>query len=335
MSVPESLFGSSVQSLWSRRGKSQRTRRVVANATSALLTTGTGDAVGKTSAEITVLMGQAEESFVRGDFESVISLLSSITKKAPTMPEPYSMLALMYAERGYPAQALQLYVLAASFSPKNIELWSRVLAFAMDISEYGQALIAVNRCIKLTPETSSSSSFDDYHILRIVILIKMGKIPLSFEAIAHYRQRNPADLKSLIRVGEVYLEEGIKSAAMNCFQAFLRDCFLPPFAIKPLISASRDELEWLGAQMESGLLYHTVKQNCLVLLSFNSFEIPQAPPSPVDLQALIDLLESLFELFHSVSAMHPPVMTTAEFPNELFLLLGCAKLILGGESSHA
>ena len=71
-------------------------------------------------------MGDAETAFSTGEDDRAIAILSEVTKKAPSLPEPYSMLALIFDNKGHKMYALQLYALAASFTSRSIELWSKV-----------------------------------------------------------------------------------------------------------------------------------------------------------------------------------------------------------------
>eukprot|EP01037_Dinobryon_pediforme_P022861 gene22861-24151_t len=132
-----SLFGFDAASLWSRSNRKRKS--------GSGLTSGTN-----LPADIAKSLGDAETCYVRGEYDQAIQLLSDVTKKAPRLAEPYSILALIYEETGDQKHALQLYALAAAFSKRNLELWRKVLSLSMQMGEYQQAAVALARCLALS-----------------------------------------------------------------------------------------------------------------------------------------------------------------------------------------
>lgn len=51
-------------------------------------------------------------------------------KAAPHVAAPYNTLGLIYEELGRPKDALQVYVLAAHFTPKDSGVWIRLVDMA-------------------------------------------------------------------------------------------------------------------------------------------------------------------------------------------------------------
>jgi len=82
--------------------------------------------------------GQAELSFINGDNDEAIALLSQVTSRAPKLSEPYIILALIYESFQDPLRALQLYVLAGSYTPfrDSLSIWLKVAELATQIGMY-------------------------------------------------------------------------------------------------------------------------------------------------------------------------------------------------------
>lgn len=79
--------------------------------------------------------GQAELSFINGDNDEAIALLSQVTSRAPKLAEPYSILALIYESFNDHLRALQLYALAGTYTPfrDSLSIWMKVAELATQI----------------------------------------------------------------------------------------------------------------------------------------------------------------------------------------------------------
>jgi hypothetical protein len=171
------LFGPGVEELWLQQKKRRRL---------SLNTGGTSSNYGVTtgsnlSPEISKQLGEAEQSYINGNNEEAISILSQITKQAPKLAEPYKILALIYEQiPNSDLQVLQLYLLAAIYTNKDLYLWEKVYFYAKRCNECNQMLLAINRCISLQRKQPI------YYQERIRILIKLGKIKMIKEFISSY-----------------------------------------------------------------------------------------------------------------------------------------------------
>ncbi|KAJ1415001.1 hypothetical protein B484DRAFT_162644 [Ochromonadaceae sp. CCMP2298] len=85
------LFGPGVANVWKRKRKQR-----------------TGLTAGRTlPPELTLKLGEAELFFINGDNSRAIELLSEVSMQAPKLPEPYSIMALIYESSGDMLRALQ------------------------------------------------------------------------------------------------------------------------------------------------------------------------------------------------------------------------------------
>ena len=74
-------------------------------------------------------------SFINGNNDEAIALLSQVSSRAPKLAEPYSILALIYESSADHLRALQLYVLAGTYTPyrDSLNIWLKVAELASQI----------------------------------------------------------------------------------------------------------------------------------------------------------------------------------------------------------
>ena len=71
-------------------------------------------------------MGEANAAYMSGDLDRAIAMLKDFIKKAPTVPDPYHTLGLIYEKQGDVQKAIQFYLIACtltssvcSFNPRQ------------------------------------------------------------------------------------------------------------------------------------------------------------------------------------------------------------------------
>lgn len=281
-----SLFGFGVDALWA---KSSRRRR-----------SGTGLSTGTNLPDdIKNLLGEAEAAYLQAEYDIAIEKLSLVTKKAPRLAEPYSILALIYEESGDRKHALQLYALAAAFSKKNPELWKKVLMYSMQMGEYQQSLVALNRCLSLSAEDQS------YLQVRIVLTASLGQIRPMQLLIRSYLTKHPDDILILVKVVDLLVEMGYKVMAMKYCKQFLEKCYLADQTFESFPNATLEQREWMVEHIH--VICAMVRTYLLLHLESGSL-----------LDALT-ILERLVVLYHTLLGHGDEAPT---FPMELSLLVG-------------
>jgi len=86
-------------------------------------------------------------SFINGDNDEAIALLSQVTSRAPKLAEPYSILALIYESFNDHLRALQLYALAGTYTPfrDSLSIWLKVAELATQIGrDHGVVVSSCN-----------------------------------------------------------------------------------------------------------------------------------------------------------------------------------------------
>ncbi|RHY33844.1 hypothetical protein DYB32_001358 [Aphanomyces invadans] len=85
--------------------------------------------------EYSELMGEANAAYISGDHDKAIAMLKDFVKKAPTVPDPYHTLGVIYEKMEHRAKAIQFYLIACSLTPsvgKSLPCLGHVYIFAQD-----------------------------------------------------------------------------------------------------------------------------------------------------------------------------------------------------------
>ena len=70
------------------------------------------------SAELSSLLGSANLNFADGNYTKAIDELKQFVQVAPTIPDPYFTLAMVYESLNDTAKALSFYHIAAALTPE-------------------------------------------------------------------------------------------------------------------------------------------------------------------------------------------------------------------------
>ena len=112
----------------------------------------TGRSAGKLlPPELAASLGDAHSHFARGRHAEAMALLSEVIRQAPSVPDSYHTLGLIYEERDEKKLALQMFVIAAHLTPKDAEIWHKVALVALEVDDREQALYSFGRALKLAP----------------------------------------------------------------------------------------------------------------------------------------------------------------------------------------
>ncbi|KAK2171464.1 hypothetical protein NP493_1062g00073 [Ridgeia piscesae] len=96
-------------------------------------------------------MGEANMKFARGETEEAIKMCMEIIRLAPTAPEPFQTLGMLYEEAGQTPKALQYLLIAAHLNPNDVEEWTRLADMCLDQNNVQQALTCYEKAVKADP----------------------------------------------------------------------------------------------------------------------------------------------------------------------------------------
>lgn len=109
----------------------------------------------KLAKDLLGLVGQANLHFVRGDHDGAINMCMEVIRLAPTSPEPFQTLSLIYEEKRQFEKAYQYSLISAYLNPSDGDNWIKVAEMAIELKNYSQAIICYNKAIKIYPKNLS------------------------------------------------------------------------------------------------------------------------------------------------------------------------------------
>lgn len=109
----------------------------------------------KLAKDLLGLVGQANLHFVRGDHAGAIDMCMEVIRLAPTSPEPFQTLSLIYEEQRQFEKAYQYSLISAYLNPSDGENWIKVAEMAIELKNYSQAITCYNKAIKIYPKNLS------------------------------------------------------------------------------------------------------------------------------------------------------------------------------------
>ncbi|GLD96395.1 hypothetical protein PINS_up005078 [Pythium insidiosum] len=106
----------------------------------------------KVPPELAGVLGEANMLYASHQYDDAIALLKDFIKKAPTIPDPYHTLGMIYEDRQDRTKALQFFLIACTLTPHDAELWKRVGRIAKDEKNFDQALFCFKKASSADPK---------------------------------------------------------------------------------------------------------------------------------------------------------------------------------------
>ncbi|CAI5747511.1 unnamed protein product [Peronospora destructor] len=148
--------------------------------------------------ELANVLGEANMLYASHQYDEAIMLLKDFIKKAPTIPDPYHTLGMIYEDRQDRTKALQFFLIACTLTPQDAELWKRVGRIAKDEKNFDQALF----CFK---KASSADSKDKEALFSYAELCReQGDNRRAAEVFKKLTLLIPNDLSLWIQIAEAY-----------------------------------------------------------------------------------------------------------------------------------
>ncbi|XP_015792228.1 general transcription factor 3C polypeptide 3 [Tetranychus urticae] len=126
--------------------------------------------------DLSGLVGEANLAFARGSHQDAIAMCSEVIRQAPTAPEPFLTLGMLYEEMGQIEKAFQYNLIAAYLCPSDGEHWIKVAYMAIEQENYSQAIKCLNKAIKVFP-----GNFD-IRLQRCQLFEKIGDFKKALDA---------------------------------------------------------------------------------------------------------------------------------------------------------
>lgn len=150
VSAADALFGASVDALLAEAPRGRGGRR------SSKRPRGGGSGGGEDGRKrrtdlprhLQPLMGAATLAYLHGRLPDAVATLRRVITEAPKAPAPYRTLALIARERGDAARALNLSLLAAHLSPRDVGVWKDLAGDSVAAGRVDQAVYCLGMALK-------------------------------------------------------------------------------------------------------------------------------------------------------------------------------------------
>ncbi|KAG6617394.1 RNA polymerase III transcription factor TFIIIC [Phytophthora cinnamomi] len=152
----------------------------------------------KVPPELANVLGEANMLYASHQYDEAITLLKDFIKKAPTIPDPYHTLGMIYEDRQDRIKALQFFLIACTLTPQDAELWKRVGRIAKDEKNFDQALFCFKKASSADPK-DKEALFSYAELCR-----EQGDNRRAAEVFKKLTVLIPNDLSLWIQIAEAY-----------------------------------------------------------------------------------------------------------------------------------
>lgn len=177
---------------------------------------------------VSALMGQANLAYVQKQYDRAVELYLQVVQRAPSSPEPYYSLGLVYEEQDNFDKASSYFLIAAHLQPRaEGELWRRIAALLVQVPRKEQAIYCLTRAIK-APKPPNYRIKDDFPLfwLRAKLQLELGQYKSVLTgfgtALRGHFSQDPEDLSLFVLVARLSVRMSLAYVAAGVFKNAFR-----------------------------------------------------------------------------------------------------------------
>lgn len=159
-------------------------------------------------------LGEANLMFAMQKYDDAITLLKEVIRLAPNAADPYNTLGLVYEELGDELKALNLFMVAAHITPKQIDLWRRVASMSLKHGLIPQAEYCLGQVIRRDKEDI------DARFERALLFIRLGQERKAVEGLEYVRKLKPDHAEATRQLARAYYRMGQINQAIQLLVDF-------------------------------------------------------------------------------------------------------------------
>lgn len=305
-----------------RRGGVRRKRSVVAT---------------KVPPELASVLGEANMLYVAHQYDEAILLLKDFIKKAPTIPDPYHTLGMIYEDRQDRTKALQFFLIACTLTPQDAELWKRVGRIAKDENNLDQALFCFKKASSADPK-DQEALFSYAELCR-----EQGDNRRAAEVFRKLTVLIPNDLSLWMQIAEAYHCNEQEDEAVDA----LKTCIEKAAGIEPAMRHQSSKYELNAVNMLADL-YITLKKYRNAINVIHDLDARNAAAQeaglmegdawglPLDIAVKYGICHLFERDFATAESMFSHLFTQdVEVFGDLYLDVADAYIALGGQDQRA
>lgn len=113
---------------------------------------------GKLPFALSRIIAEANEAFANGDHAGAIAACREVVKAAPSYPESYSLLGLIYEDMGQQQKALDSYIIAVHANEKDARSWKSLGLLYKAMGQQKEAAHAFARAARLDADDANAAA---------------------------------------------------------------------------------------------------------------------------------------------------------------------------------
>jgi tetratricopeptide (TPR) repeat protein len=164
------------------------------------------------------LLSKGQAAYIAGEYGVAVECFSELVKLAPLLPDTYHTLGLIYEDSGQIQEALQMFALAATNDPRNIDLWRKVMSLSMETEQWSQAMGAIVSVLRLD-ETSTDAIFS-----RPFVTLELGDESKAFEQLVTGLKKHPSHVDELLDFAGLCQEKSLMERSAQCHIRYIFCC---------------------------------------------------------------------------------------------------------------
>ncbi|RHY84141.1 hypothetical protein DYB35_001034 [Aphanomyces astaci] len=222
--------------------------------------------------EYAELMGEANAAYISGDHAKAIAMLKDFVKKAPTVPDPYHTLGVIYEKLQDRAKAIQFFLIACSLTPTvGCAHFPHVNASNYSLVKTGRGSVAPRGATQADPkDVDTLYTYAD-------MCKEGGDHRRAAEALKKVANLTPTDLSVWLQVAECYHANSQDDDAIDALLTCIQNAVTHPD------DASQFELHAVNMVSD---LYITLKRYQAAIHAIEAMHERSHPNTPLDEDSL-------------------------------------------------
>ncbi|GAV70840.1 TPR_1 domain-containing protein/TPR_9 domain-containing protein [Cephalotus follicularis] len=170
----------------------------------------------KLSPEIAEMLGDATLHYAHGRYGEAISVLLEVIRLAPSLPDSFHTLGLVYQALGNTERAMTSYWFAAHLRPKDASLWELLFTWSIEQRNINRAMYCISKAISADPSDITVK----FH--RASLYVELGDFRRAAESYEEILQLCPENVEALKNGAKLYLQCGQNESSVSILENYLK-----------------------------------------------------------------------------------------------------------------
>ncbi|GMH45921.1 hypothetical protein BSKO_13884 [Bryopsis sp. KO-2023] len=198
-------FEESYQKIGPRRGRNRRRRRRKVDSSSRK----------EVPEEISKEMAEATLLFACNKFTEAKNMCMSIIRQCPNYGDAYHTMGMIINAEGNPRRAIDFYMVAAHFTPKDVTLWKQLAGLSTEVGYMRQAIYCLTHVVR-RDRNDIDCQWD-----RALLYAEVGELRRAAEAFEAISEVRVGDKECIKMLSKLYHRMGRVGRAIKVLESFL------------------------------------------------------------------------------------------------------------------